>query len=81
VYCCKWGTTLEQSASSRYSAAVFGSTNKAQQKFLFSSLNKTKLQYQGDVIKSPPAAILLRKAHAGWKNYFGFALFFFTQLF
>jgi hypothetical protein len=22
-----------------------------------------------------------RKAHAGWKNYFGFALFFFTQLF
>ncbi len=44
MYCCKWGTTLEQSALVRYTAAVIGWTNKARQKFLFSSSNKTKLQ-------------------------------------
>jgi hypothetical protein len=35
----------------------------------------------GRSMNATPAQSPVRKAHAGWKNYFGFALFFFTQLF
>jgi len=44
-YCCKWGGTLKQSAANSYQQQ-FRLMNKARQKFLSSTLNKSKLQHR-----------------------------------
>ncbi|PKK37560.1 hypothetical protein BWI96_06785 [Siphonobacter sp. SORGH_AS_0500] len=49
-YFCKWGWTLKRQLCATINSSS-GSTNKAEQKVLISSLSKAKLQYGADSYK------------------------------